>query len=82
MNSFLGVFFNTFVNVMEALLIVYVVMPFFVPPSNRFRAFVDSVVNAFLNPIRSVIPQTGPFDLAFLVLWGLLIFLQAVASSL
>lgn len=82
MNSFLGVFINTFVNVMEALLIVYVVMPFFVPPTNRFRAFVDSIVNAFLDPIRRVIPQTGPFDLAFMAFWGLLILLQAVAASL
>ena len=82
MNSFAGVFINTFANVMEALLIVYVVMPFFVPPTNRFRSFVDSVVNTFLDPIRRVIPQTGPFDLAFMVFWGILIFLQAVAGSL
>lgn len=82
MNSFPVVFINTFVNVMEALLIVYVVMPFFVPPTNRFRAFVDSIVNTFLNPIRQVVPQSGPFDLAFMVLWGLLIFLQAVVSAL
>ena len=82
MNSFAGVFINTFANVMEALLIVYVFMPFFVPPTNRFRSFVDSIVNTFLDPIRRVIPQTGPFDLAFMVFWGILIFLQAVAGSL
>ena len=59
MMDFLAVFINTFVNVMEAVLIVYVILPFFVPPDNRFRAFVDSIVEFFLAPLRRVIPQAG-----------------------
>lgn len=82
MMDFLAVFINTFVNVMEAVLIAYVILPFFVPPDNRFRAFVDSIVEFFLAPLRRVIPQAGPFDMAFMALWFLLILLQSAASMI
>lgn len=81
MNSFILVFINTFVEVMQALLLVYVVMSYFVPPDNRFRAFVDSIVNLFLDPIRNMMPMIGPFDFSVMVFWFLLVFLQNVARG-
>lgn len=82
MNSFFGVFLNTFVNVMEAVMIVYVVLPWFLPPTNRFREFIDSIMSVFLTPLRRIIPQSGPFDLSFMAMWFLLILIQSMARTL
>jgi YggT family protein len=66
---------------MQALLLVYIVMSWFVPPYNRFRMFVDDIVNRFLDPIRRIMPNTGMIDFSPFILMLLLQFLDSAVKS-
>lgn len=78
MSSFFVILVSTFVNIMSALLLVYIVMSWFVPPYNRFRIFIDDLMNRFLEPIRRIMPRTGMIDFSPMILLLLLQFFERV----
>lgn len=78
MSSFFVILVSTFVNIMSALLLVYIVMSWFVPPYNRFRIFIDDLMNRFLDPIRRIMPRTGMIDFSPMILLLLLQFFERV----
>ena len=78
MSNFFVILVSTFVNIMSALLLVYIVMSWFVPPYNRFRIFIDDLMNRFLDPIRRIMPRTGMIDFSPMILLLLLQFLERV----
>ena len=63
------------INILQAvsqifiLLIVFnVFLPYFLPPTNRFREIVDRIVNPFLSLIQKYIPPIGRFDFSPVIL--------------
>lgn len=75
MGRYIAIFFQTFVNIMSFLLLVYCVISWFVPPYNEFRMRLDNFMNMFLDPIRKVMPRFGMLDLSPMIL---LLLLQLV----
>ena len=70
-------------RIFEILIFVRIVMSFFVSPVSR-NPIVDAVRSAtdpILNPIRSVLPETGMFDLSPLVAILLLRLLESLVTS-
>ncbi len=55
-------------NIFILLVIFNVFLPYFLPPTNRFREIVDRIVNPFLILIRKYIPPIGRFDFSPVVL--------------
>ena len=82
MFGFLKIFLNLFVQVMSALLLIYCVLSWVVPPDNTFRQKVEDLINPLLNPIRSVLPSFGMFDFSPIVLMVILEFIGSVLSKL
>ncbi|MDB5178101.1 MAG: hypothetical protein JWN01_44 [Patescibacteria group bacterium] len=65
-------FVDLFVPVFNMLLIVRVVMSYFAGPENRFFAWLMSITEPVLAPVRRVIPATPGIDLAPLAVFFLL----------
>ncbi len=82
MLTFLKIFLNVFVQVMSVLLFLYCVLSWFLPRDHVIRQKIDELVDPFLNPIRSVIPNVGMFDLSPLILMLILEFLGGILSKL
>ncbi len=82
MLTFLKIFLNVFVQVMSVLLFLYCILSWFLPQDNMIRQKIDELVDPFLNPIRSVIPSVGMFDLSPLILMLILEFIGGVLSKL
>ena len=82
MLTFLKIFLNVFVQVMSVLLFLYCILSWFLPQDNVIRQKIDELVDPFLNPIRSVIPSVGMFDLSPLILMLILEFIGGVLSKL
>ncbi len=58
-------------NIIMLLIVVVVIqsiLTFFMNPDHPVRRTLDSIINPFLNPIRSRMPQTGNLDFSPLVL--------------
>ena len=82
MFGFLKIFLNLFVQVMSALLLIYCVLSWVVPPDNTIRQKVEDLINPLLDPIRSVLPSFGMFDFSPIVLMVILEFIGSVLSKL
>ena len=82
MLTFLKIFLNVFVQVMSVLLFLYCILSWFLPQDNVIRQKIDELVDPFLNPISSVIPSVGMFDLSPLILMLILEFIGGVLSKL
>ena len=78
MSNFFVILVSTFVNIMTALLLVYIVLSWIVPPYNKFRIFVDDLMNRFLDPIRRIMPRTGMLDFSPMILLLVLQFFERV----
>ncbi len=82
MLGFLKIFLNLFVQVMSALLLIYCVLSWVVPPDNVIRQKVEDLINPLLDPLRSVLPSFGMFDFSPIVLMIILEFIGSVLSKL
>ncbi|PNR95292.1 YggT family protein [Petrotoga sp. 9PWA.NaAc.5.4] len=61
----------------EFCIIISALLSFIMPYYNKFRAFVDSVSNVILNPIRKFIPTiVGHFDFSPMIAFLMLFFLD------
>ncbi len=61
------------------LVLVDIVVRYFLDPFHPMRAFLDSIVEPMLAPIRRVVPPVGMFDLSPIVL---LILIQLIEEIL
>ena len=52
-------------NILELLVIVSVILSYFM---DRYRRWVDAVVDPMLNPIRRVVPLIGMLDISPIIL--------------
>jgi uncharacterized protein YggT (Ycf19 family) len=66
-------------NIFILLVIFNVFLPYFLPPTNRFREIVDRIVTPFLLLIQKYVPPIGRFDFSPVVL---VILVQLVAYLL
>ena len=76
MSNFFVILVSTFVNIMTALLLVYIVLSWIVPPYNKFRIFVDDLMNRFLDPIRRIMPRTGMLEFSQMIILLVLQFFE------
>lgn len=79
-------FFALFIRVIAQLFIYVVIasalLSFVLPPYHPIREALDRIVNPFMNPIRSIMPQTGMFDFSPLILILLVDLLSRVIVSI
>jgi YggT family protein len=75
-------FLDLFVTVFNILLITRVIMSYIVKPGNRFYAWVVSITEPLLGPVRRLLPQTPGIDLAPLVTFFVLQGVQYAAHWL
>jgi YggT family protein len=73
---------NTFVTIINILVLAYIILSYFVDIYHPVRMFVDRLVNPLLNPIRRVVPLVGMFDFSPFILIILVQLLQRVLISL
>ena len=59
---------NLLTNLLFLLILLYVILSYVVPPYNRFRMWVDRIVEPMLRPIRRVVPLVGMLDFSPIVL--------------
>ena len=76
-----GIFqgFDYFLEIVRYLLLVYCVISWFVSPFNRFRQFIERIIDPMLRPLRSVIfgiAPRMPIDLSALVMFFVLNLLR------
>jgi YggT family protein len=57
-------------------------LSFILPSYHPIREALDRIVNPFMNPIRSIMPQTGMFDFSPLILILLVDLLSRVIVSI
>jgi len=79
MGFYLAQFVQIVVQIYIVVIVVDVILSYILPPYNRFREILDSLVNPLLTPIRRVVPPIGMLDLSPLVL---LLLVQLVGSLL
>ncbi len=65
-------------NVLELLIIVYVILSYFMDPYHPVRRWVNGIVEPMLMPIRRVVPLIGMLDISPIVL----IILIRIVSNL
>lgn len=63
------------------LLFIYVILSWVLPPFHAIRQALGRVVDPLLNPIRNLLPKTGPFDFSVIVLFIFLQILETVARQ-
>lgn len=66
---------QTLSTVLLLAVLASVLLSYFLPPYNNFRAFLDRIVNPLLVPIRRVVPPLGMIDFSPVVL---IILIQVV----
>jgi YggT family protein len=59
---------QTISNIFILLVIFSVFLPYFLSPTNKFREFVDRIVNPFFILLRRYIPPLGRFDFTPVIL--------------
>jgi YggT family protein len=69
-------------SILELLIVVRVVMSWVASPVSRnpFVQFVRGVTDPILEPIRSILPRTGPFDFAPMVALFLIYLVQQMIA--
>ncbi len=82
MGKIIVYFVETFVNLMNIIVLVYCVMSWFVPYDNSFRIKIEEIMNIFLDPIRKHMPNTGMIDLSPFVFLILLQILEVIIKSI
>ena len=76
-----GIFqgFDYFIEIIRYLLLTYVVISWFVSPFNRFRQFIERIVDPMLRPLRSLlfgIAPRMPIDFSALIMFFVLNLLR------
>lgn len=77
--SILIIFVNTISQIFIWIVIASSLLSFFLPPGHSAREALDRIVDPFLDPIRRMMPMTGPLDFSPLVL---ILIIQLIAFIL
>jgi YggT family protein len=72
-------FIQILVQLLSILIIVKVILSYFMSPYHPVREFIDRIIEPMLNPIRRILPPTGPLDFSPILL---LILIQIAGSVL
>lgn len=78
----LRIFLSLLVNATSTLLILYCILSWFMSPDHPIRRWLGSIIDPLLDPIRSIIPGLGMFDISPIILMLILQFLQNLFSRL
>jgi YggT family protein len=82
MTGFLIVFIQLLANVLVIIVIAEVLLSYFLPPFHSIRIFLSRIIGPLLDPIRRILPNTGPIDFSPLVLLILVQILESILVNL
>ncbi len=68
---------NIFSQVMTLVILAHVILSYFLSPYHPVRAFIDSLVDPLLMPIRRIAPSIGMIDFSPAIL---IILVQLIAG--
>jgi YggT family protein len=77
----LAFIFDWLVRILTLVVIVDVVLSYFMTPYHPVRQALDRIVNPLLNPIRRLMPNTGPVDFSPVILVLALLILNQILQS-
>ena len=80
--EFLALFIRVVAQLFIYVVIASALLSFILPPYHPIREALDRIVDPFMNPIRSIMPQTGMFDFSPLILILLVDLLSRVIVSI
>lgn len=73
---------RTIFSVFTSIIIIDVFMSFILPPYNRIRQILDSIVNPLLAPIRRIVPPINNLDFSPIVLLIIIYILEYLILAL
>lgn len=73
---------RTIFSVFTSIIIIDVFMSFILPPYNRIRQILDSIVNPLLTPIRRIVPPINNLDFSPIVLLIIIYILEYLILAL
>ncbi|MBP9676912.1 MAG: YggT family protein [Anaerolineaceae bacterium] len=73
---------RTIFSVFTTIIIIDVFMSFILPPYNRIRQILDSIVNPLLAPIRRIVPPINNLDFSPIVLLIIIYILEYLILAL
>lgn len=73
---------RTIFSVFTTIIIIDVFISFILPPHNRIRQVLDSIVNPLLAPIRRVVPPINNLDFSPIVLLLIIYILEFLILAL
>ncbi len=82
MIGFLIVFIQLLANILVIMVIAEVLLSYFMPPYHSVRVMLSRFIGPLLDPIRKILPNTGPIDFSPLVLLILVQLLESVLVNL
>ena len=78
MHTIIRIIFSVFTTI----IIIDVFMSFILPPYNRIRQILDSIVNPLLAPIRRIVPPINNLDFSPIVLLIIIYILEYLILAL
>lgn len=71
-------------ELLELLVFARAILSWFVAPASRnpLIVFIRTVTDPIINPIRAIMPRTGPFDFSAMIAIVLLSVLQGVVENM
>lgn len=73
---------NLVFELFSVLVIIHVIISYFMPVEHPVRSLLSRIIEPFLTPIRSRLPQTGGIDFSPMILIILLILVRAIIVGL
>jgi YggT family protein len=70
------------IQALVILLFVYALLSFIVSPYHPIRQALGRILEPFLNPIRQLLPQSGPLDFSVMVLFIVLFLLRSLIEQI
>ena len=80
--GFIKFFLSLLIEIISLMLVLYCILSWFVPPDFPLRRWLDGYMDQLLNPIRSILPGIGMFDISPIILMLILQFIQRIVNSL
>lgn len=69
-------------NVLTIVVFIWVVLSWIMPPYHPLRELLDRIVEPMLEPIRRILPMTGPIDFSPMVLMILIVLSARILNSI
>jgi YggT family protein len=73
---------NIFSQALTFIILAYVILSYFMNPYHPVRAFIDSLVEPLLAPIRRVVPLIGMMDFSPVILIILVQFISSILEKI